>query len=66
VSIFNFTKDDANNVILKPKEKTIKMKYKLFQYNLTIKNYVRIDKTTTFTEITKYLEKQDIHINLKT
>lgn len=66
MSIFNFTKDNTNNVILKPKEKIIKKKYKLYQYNLNINEFIYIGKFTTFSEITKYLEKQDIHINLKT
>jgi hypothetical protein len=66
MSIFNFTKDKTNDVILKPKEKIIKKKYKLFQYNLTLKNYVRINNFATFSEISKYLENLDIKINLKT
>jgi hypothetical protein len=61
LSIFDFTKNNANNIILKTKEKIIKKKYKLFQYNLTLKNYVRIDNFSTFSEISKYLEKQEIH-----
>jgi hypothetical protein len=66
MSIFNFTKDKTNEVILKPKEKTIKKKYRLYQYNLYINEFIYIGKFTTFTEINKYLENLDIHINLKT
>ena len=56
----------TGQITLKPKEKTIKKKYHLLQYNLNINEFIYIGKFTTFTEITKYLEKQDIHINLKT
>ena len=65
MSIFNFTKNKTNDVIQTPKEKTIKKKYKLFQYNLNINEFIYIGKFTTFTEINKYLENLDIHINLK-
>jgi hypothetical protein len=66
MSIFDFTKDKTNEVILTPKLKTIKKKYKLFQYNLNINEFVYISKFTTFTEITNYLENLEIKINLKT
>ena len=59
MSIFEFSKDNTNAVILTPKEKTIKKKYKLYQYNLNI-------EYSTFMDITKYLTNLDIHINLKT
>jgi hypothetical protein len=65
MSIFNFTKDKTNEVKLKPKEKTIKKKYRLYQYNLYINEFIYIGKFTTLTEINKYLENLDIHINLK-
>ena len=50
MSIFNLTKDQTNDMILKPKEKIIKKKCKLFQYNLILKNYVRIDNFATFSD----------------
>ena len=56
----------TGQITLKPKEKSTKKKYRLLQYNLNINEFIYIGKFTTFTEITKYLEKQDIHINLKT
>jgi hypothetical protein len=65
-SIFDFTKDKTNNIILKPKVKNIKKKYRLYQYNLYIENYVYIDKFATFSDISNYLENKDININLKT
>jgi hypothetical protein len=52
-------------VILTPKEKTIKKKYRLYQYNLYIEQYTYIGKYATFSEITKYLENLNIKINLK-
>jgi hypothetical protein len=66
MSIFNFTKGNTNNVILKPKEKTIKKKYKLYQYNLNINEFIYIGQYTTFYEINNYLTSLDININLKT
>jgi uncharacterized membrane-anchored protein len=66
MSILDFTKDKTNAVILTPKEKTIKKKYRLYQYNLYNENYVYIGKYATFLEITKYLENINIKINLKT
>jgi len=65
MSIYDFTKDKTNDVILTPKEKTIKKKYKMFQYNLNINEFIYIGKYATFSEISKYLENLDIHINLK-
>ena len=56
----------TGQITLKSKVKAIKKKYRLLQYNLNINEFIYIGKFTTFTEITKYLEKQDIHINLKT
>ena len=64
-SIFDFSKDNTNKVVLKPKEKMIKKKYKLYQYNLIIENYAYIGKFATFSEKTKYLENFGIKINLK-
>jgi hypothetical protein len=67
MSMFNFTKDTNNNVILKPiKIKLFKKKYNLYQYNLTTNNYQYIDKFCTLQDISKYLEKLGISINLKT
>jgi hypothetical protein len=53
-------------LILTPKEKTIKKKYRLHQYNLYNENYVYIGKYATLLDITKYLENINIKINLKT
>jgi hypothetical protein len=67
MSIFNFTKDNTNGqIILTPKVKRIKKKYKLYQYNLNIEQFIHIDNFTTFTEISTYLTSLDININLKT
>jgi len=66
MSIFNFTKDKTNEVKLKPKEKTIKKKYRLYQYNLYINEYTLIGQYATFSDISNYLTSLDIHINLKT
>jgi hypothetical protein len=66
MSIFNFTKDKTNEVILKQKEKIMKKKYRLYQYNLYIEQYVYIGQHATFSDISNYLTSLGININLKT
>jgi hypothetical protein len=65
-SIFDFTKSNTNDIVLKTKEKIIKKKYKLYQYNLNVENFIYINNFVTFSDISKYLENLNIHINLKT
>jgi hypothetical protein len=66
-SIFEFTKDDNNNVIMKQsnKVKVIKKKYILSQYDITTNSYIYIEKFNKLSDITNYLEKFNIKIKLK-